>query len=195
MKVMNMILLLVLLIAPPTLAQRTIPMNIEALVSNAAMIFAGRVVDVKTGTRDPHTNLFVTYITFEVIENLHGVSGNRLTIKQYGGEAEGMAFYPVGIPRYNVGEEVVMLLSAPSSIGMQSPVGMEQGKFSVRRDEKTKKKIVSTTYGTQNLFKKLRSPEKVKRKAWLKAADPGALEYDDFVSTLRSLIPVVKKGK
>lgn len=188
-----MIVLLLLVVTAPLLAQRTIPMNIEALVSDAGMIFAGRVVDVKTGTRDPQTNLFVTYVTFEVSEPLYGVSGNRVTIKQYGGEAEGLAFYPAGMPRYSVGEEVVMLLYGPSDIGMQSPVGMEQGKFAIKKDEKTRKRVVSTAVGTQSLFKKLRNPERITQKAWLRTSNPGPLEYDDFVSTIRALIPVVKK--
>ncbi len=188
-----MFVLLLLLIATPALAQRTIPMNLEQLVADAGMIFSGRVVEVRTGVRDPKTNLIVTYVTFDVQENLYGASGRRVTIKQYGGEADGIAFYPAGLPRYKEGEEVLLLLYGPSDIGMQSPVGMEQGKFSVGRDEKSGKRTVSSATGTQNLFKGMKNQKKITQKSWLRTKDPGVLDYDEFTATLRALIPVVKK--
>jgi hypothetical protein len=177
----------------PVLAQRTIPMNLERLITDAGMIFSGRVVDVQTGTRDPQTNLIVTYVTFEVQENFYGTPSQRVTVKQYGGEADGLAFYPAGMPRYRVGEEVLMMMYGSSDIGMQSPVGMEQGKFTMKVDERSRTRMLQRAYGSQSLFKGLKHTDKVSRQSWLRDGETGPLNYDEFSSTIRALIPVLKK--
>jgi hypothetical protein len=186
-------LTLLVLIAPDTAcAQRTIPLNIEGLVRESAQIFAARVVDVSTGVRDEETGLMVTRITFAVQESFYGTPGSVVTMKQYGGEADGFSFYPAGLPRYRVGEEVIVMLHGPSDIGFQSPVGMEQGKFNISVDAKSGRRLVSNSLQNENLLTNLRHPEKVKKKALLKKS-PGPIEYADFASMLRSYILEFKR--
>lgn len=173
-------------------AQRAMPMNLEKLIADAGMIFSGRVAEVRSGVRDPQTGLVVTYVTFDVFESFYGAKGERITIKQFGGEVDGISYSPAGMPRYTVGEEVLLMLYAPSELGMQSPVGMEQGKFLIRKTTQGKK-TVSSALGTRNLFKGVRNKDRVTQKSWLRVQDPGPLDYDEFTATIRALIPVVKK--
>jgi hypothetical protein len=179
----------------PLFAQRAVPMNLEKLIADAGMIFSGRVVEVRTGVRDPQTNLAVTYVTFEVSESFYGVQGSTITIKQFGGEAEGILSTPAGMPRYTVGEEVLMMFYGPSKLGMQSPVGMEQGKFLIKRDRTSGKKTLSNTLGGRSLFKGLKNKEKVAERSWLREQNPEPLDYDAFARTIRALIPAVKGNK
>src|SRR5512139_2615236 len=101
-------------------------MNLESLIRESGMIFTGKVIDAETGTKD-RMNLYMTRYTFEVLEPIYGVEGDTLRIKQYGGEAGGKKVYPAGVPRFEKGEEVLVMFYPPSRIGMTSTVGKDQG--------------------------------------------------------------------
>jgi hypothetical protein len=86
--------------------------------------------------RDPQTNLVVTYTTFAVEDVLKGTVPATHTIKQIGGNlaAEGTTLRVEGIPTFVVGQNYVVFLAGVSSAGFSSPIGLGQGRFSVRLD-------------------------------------------------------------
>jgi hypothetical protein len=87
-----------------------------------------------------------TEYTFEVIEGVKGcrdASGKPLekAIVRHAGtrsgyvRPDGLEVPPLkmGVPEYEVGEEVVLFLTPESKLGLCAPVGLSQGKFSVIR--------------------------------------------------------------
>ena len=185
--------LLFLMMVPLTaFGQRTIPMNLERLVRDAGVIVRGTVLGIDS-QRDPATKLFVTDVTIDVRENFYGVEGSRFTFKQYGGTQGKLVYRPVGAPRYYEGEELILMLYPKSEIGMQSPVGMEQGKFTVRTGGKTGRKTVSNALENRNLFRGLQNPAALSKSSWAGSSNPGPLDVEEFSQTIRSLVRLLKK--
>jgi hypothetical protein len=116
----------------PARATSVIPLPLDGIVSAAAVAFEGTCISNST-QRDPATRLVVTYTTFAVHDVLRGTLGTQYTIKQVGGEipTERIGFRAEGIPSFQVGQDYVVFLPAPSSIGFSSPVGLSQGRFVV----------------------------------------------------------------
>jgi hypothetical protein len=145
-------LLCVFLCSAYSFSQRTIPLNLERMVQDAGQIFEATVVESRTGSRDPQTNLLVTYITFNISHDFYGTGASQRTIKQYGGEANGVAFYPKDLPRFSPGEKVILFLYGQSALGMQSPVGLSQGKFEIKSDRTGKHRSIASSVPPSQLF-------------------------------------------
>lgn len=167
-------------------------MNLESLVRQSGMIFAGRVIEVETGIKD-QMNLYMTRYTFEVLDPIYGVEDDTISIKQYGGEADGRKFYPAGVPRFELGEEVLVMLYPPSRIGMTSTVGKDQGKFWIQSSDTVGGKMVVNKMMNEGLFKKMKHPGLAADPDWI-AGEPGPLPYQGFVETLRNLADELKKN-
>jgi hypothetical protein len=60
----------------------------------------------------------------------------KYSIKQIGGKmpAGELSYRVDGVPTFEVGETYVVLLAGVSAAGFSSPVGLAQGKFTVRKD-------------------------------------------------------------
>lgn len=117
----------------PARAASVIPLYLEELVEHSAVVFEGRCVANRV-ERDALTNLVVTYTTFEVKDTLKGSVESTHVIKQVGGTLpEANLNYNVeGIPSFTPGEDYVVFLAGVSSVGFSSPIGLAQGRFSVR---------------------------------------------------------------
>lgn len=174
-------------------AQKSSP-NLESLIQQSGMIFAGKVIDIQTGTKERRMNLYMTTYTFEVREPIYGVEGDTLRIRQYGGEAGGKKFYPPGVPRFEREEEVLVMFYPTSKIGMTSSVGKDQGKFWVQRDSVTGVQTVYNKLKNKGLFKRLKRSGLVTDSEWLRT-EPEAIPYDGFLETVRRLAGELKKDK
>jgi hypothetical protein len=109
-------------------------MSLGEVTHEAARIVHATVTAVHSG-RD-ESGLPATWITLSVIRVLKGPPVAQLTIKQYGVAEplpDGTITRVAGLPRYRVGEEVVLFLHADSRRGFTSPVGFSQGAYRVRR--------------------------------------------------------------
>ncbi|MGB2868914.1 MAG: hypothetical protein WBD36_10710 [Bacteroidota bacterium] len=190
--VISVQLWLLVMVPLTALGQRTIPMNLERLVQDAGVIVRGTVVGTES-QRDPATKLLVTYVTIDVRENFYGAEGSRFTFKQYGGSEGRLVYRPAGAPRYDEGEELILMLYPKSEIGMQSPVGMEQGKFMVKAGRRSGGKTVSNSLENRNLFKGLQNPSALSKRSWANASNPGSLDVVEFAQTIRSLVRLLKK--
>jgi hypothetical protein len=116
-------------------ATTVLPLSLDDIVGTAAVAFEGTCIENRVD-RDAATQLPVTYTTFAVHDVIKGAPGSTYTIKQVGGELPGkdVAFRIHGVPSFTVGEDYVVFLPQVSSAGFSSPVGLAQGRFSVRRD-------------------------------------------------------------
>ncbi len=112
--------------------------SLEEMVKAADRIFVGKCVSVES--RSDEYGLPATYVTFLVIEQIKGDLGERVTIKQIGGRTSEVFKIP-GLPTYRVGEEVLLFLHPNSQHGFTSPVGLNQGKWSVLESSAGKKML------------------------------------------------------
>ena len=74
----------------------------------------------------------ITVSTFVVLDRAKGSAGSTLTVRQAGGELNGLAV-DYHVPKFRIGEEYVLFMPAPSRLGLASPVGLAQGAFGVRQ--------------------------------------------------------------
>lgn len=120
-------------VASPAAATTMIKrMPLEEVTGEAVRIVHGTVTAVDVG-RDV-AGAPATWVTLEVARTVKGAVGSSLTIKQLGVAAplpDGTVTRIPGMPRYVVGEEVVLFLRADSGSGFTSPVGFEQGVYRV----------------------------------------------------------------
>lgn len=117
----------------PAHATSVLPLYLDEIVDQAAIAFQGTVTEVHS-ERDTDGRV-VTYTTFAVHDQLKGNTGATHTIKQIGGDLpDGTGLRVHGVPKFTVGQTVVVFLYGKSSKGFSSPVGLDQGRFTVGTD-------------------------------------------------------------
>ena len=119
-----------LAVATPAASRDAISLGFDQLVEGAARIVHGTVRSVDPG-RDAD-GIPATWVTLDVDETLKGPVEARLTYKQVGVPEplpDGTLLRLPGLPRYRVGDEVVVFLHGTSRRGFTSPVGLGQGLF------------------------------------------------------------------
>lgn len=118
----------------PAWATIVLPLALDDIVGTAAVAFEGTCTANRT-ERDAATHLIVTYTTFTVHDVIKGDVGATYTIKQVGGRLPdaSAALVAHGVPEFTTpGEDYVVFLAGVSRSGFSSPVGLAQGKFTVR---------------------------------------------------------------
>ncbi|HEX4942715.1 MAG TPA: hypothetical protein VFV55_00075, partial [Usitatibacteraceae bacterium] len=117
-------------------AATVLPVSLDHLADNSAVIFEGTCVGNRT-ERDEGTGLVVTYTTFSVRDVIKGDAASVHEIKQVGGQmpGDGLKFRVDGVPTFAVGESYVVFLAGVSKAGFSSPIGLAQGRFVVSHEE------------------------------------------------------------
>jgi hypothetical protein len=182
---------LVAVLAQSSFGQRTVRMNIERIISDAAIIVHGTVTKVESRT-DTQTNLLSTFVTIDVTENLFGAEQRQITLKMLGGATNKRTLRLVDMPKYSVGQEIVGMFFAPSKSGFTSPVGMGQGTFTVQTDKATGAKVIRTAADHRQLFTGLKHPAALAKAEW-SAHNESTIDAAAFTQTVRSLITALKK--
>ena len=107
--------------------------NLRDLVEQADRIFVGRCLSVESKVTN---NIPLTTYTFEVVEQITGVSTNTVTVRQFGltkpisiGGGLARAMIIQGMPQYKEGHQYLLFLVKESPIGLSSPAGLFQGAF------------------------------------------------------------------
>jgi hypothetical protein len=141
------------LAAAPAVAQRgaiTLPRNLDELTDRAQDIVRGTVVEARVEKHPELANLDTVVVTLRVRETLKGGAQGSYTFRQYIWDVRDR-YDAAG---YRKGQEVLMLMNAPSRYGLTSPVGMQQGRFSIRRDRSGRALAMNGT-GNARLFERL----------------------------------------
>ncbi|HEY3355413.1 MAG TPA: matrixin family metalloprotease [Polyangia bacterium] len=102
---------------------------VDTTAARAEAVLHGRVVAVQSLRVG---RLIVTDTTLAVGRCWRGRCGGTVTVRQLGGEVDGVGLHVEGRARTQVGEELVVFLRR-SRAGAWAPVGMLQGVFRVRR--------------------------------------------------------------
>jgi hypothetical protein len=150
-----LVLLLAVAGASPLPASQVRRLSLEELTHRSGRVFSGRCVDVRV-LIDPVLGQPVTRVTLEVERGVKGNAQKKVTFKMLGNQ-RGAAEKGVGIegvPRFSVGEEVVLFLYGESHSGLTSPVGFGQGKFSIVRD-KHGERVAVNGFHNRHLFEGL----------------------------------------
>ena len=135
--------------AVPAFAQHgaiTIPRNLEQMTDRAADIVHGTVVAARVEKHPELTNLDTVVVTIRVRDTLKGAARETFTFRQYIWDVRDR-FDAAG---YRKGQELLLLMNAPSRYGLTSPVGIEQGRFRIVRDGGRAAALNGT--GNQRLF-------------------------------------------
>ena len=123
-----------LALAAPARATMVLRLPLDRVAGDAARIVHATVVDVRSGRDDQ--GLPATWITLDVARTVKGAAAGQVVFKQFGVSrplADGTVARVSGLPRYVVGEEVVLFLRGDSGRGFTSPVGFGQGVYRVDR--------------------------------------------------------------
>ena len=182
--------------SPDAYATKVKSVNLEQMVQGADRIFVGTCVAVEDDTA-PGTEIPVTTYTFSVSERIKGVTGDILTVRQFGVRQprvqgdQALVFRIPGMPVYQVGQEVVLFLIADSSLGLTSPVGLSQGAFTI--EERDGRKVLQNGNQNLGLFKDL-SPE-ASAKKWqlsekevnLFSVKKGPIDPITFIGVVRKM--------
>lgn len=149
-RVTLLILLFTFLISPTFANTRSI--NLAEMISHAGRIVHGRVVEVREGKHPQHEGIAVTFIKIQVTEMIKGSTTREVSFMQYGNST---TQYIADMPKYNIGEEIVLFLYPESKLGLTSPVGQGQGKFLVRDDVRSGQRILLNDRSNHALFARL----------------------------------------
>ncbi len=144
------LLLLVFLLLLPLIAQSqrgaiTRPSTLEELTHNSQTIVHGYVVGSRLEQHPQYPDLTTVVVELKVMDVMKGGSGQRMTFRQFVWDLRDKE----NAAGYKKGQELVLLMHAPSRLGLSSPEGMEQGRFRVEHLDKGKTRALN---GTGNMF-------------------------------------------
>jgi hypothetical protein len=131
---MQLLAALACMLAASSLHAQVRSLDLREMVGSAGMIFVGVVTDVHGGY-DENGDI-VTYTTFSVEQSVQGVAGSTVTVKQLGGQAGGLSTYLQHMRYFKRGERVLAMFYPVSHLGFTSPVGLEQGVWTVGPDNR-----------------------------------------------------------
>jgi hypothetical protein len=144
------ILLLLLCGLPSSTAEasKVRPINLEEMTERAGRVFSGRVTHI-TFVDDTEVGRRLLVATFDVRRGVKGTAASSVTIRMLADDDR-----TLGLPRFAVGEQVVLFLYEESALGLTSPVGLGQGKFSVVQDKLGRSVALNVT-GNRHLLRGL----------------------------------------
>jgi hypothetical protein len=135
------------LAAAPAFAQRgamAVPRNLDQLTDRASEIVRGTVVSAHVEKHPELSNLDTVVVTLRVHETLKGHASGTYTFRQYIWDLRDR-YDAAG---YRKGQDLLLLMIAPSEYGLSSPAGLNQGRFRIERDRAGREVAVN---GADNL--------------------------------------------
>jgi len=114
-------------------------MSMERMAGAAQMIVRARCV--ANATQWDAGEIW-TFTTFEVSESWKGAASQRVTVRLLGGTVGGLTSHVSGVPRFRVGEEVILFLE-PTRRADFTVVSWQQGTFRIGRDQRSGVEIVT----------------------------------------------------
>ena len=121
------VLLVIPLSAYPQRGAITLPRNLADLTSNASQIVQGRVVSATIEPDPQYHNLKTLVLTLTLDDVLKGAAPKTFTFREFLWDIRDIS----DRAGYHVGDEVLLFLNRPTTLGLVSPVGLQQGRFRV----------------------------------------------------------------
>jgi hypothetical protein len=186
----GMAAIMLLLHSNPLFAQlMTLPVDLSYLSQRADIIIQGKVLSVRNENLPGSSNFPTVSVTLEVENMLRGPSATTFTFRE-----AVFGFKPrTGKRNYQIGQRLILFLPSASSLGLSSPIGIEQGRFHIARNAAGAEMIVNEA-GNAGLFKnvaqkvagagKKLTPDQMR----VAATERGPVRLDGFTSLTKSLI-------
>jgi hypothetical protein len=166
--------------------------NLAQLTQNSATIVRGRIVEAYVERHPTLRNLPTVVVKLRVDETLKGTAETTFTFREFLWQGPlGAGEVPV---QYRPGQELLLLMNAPSSYGLSSPVGLEQGTFRIVRDAKGNayarngRNNANLFVGATQALGARASRLKASAVSMMAANQPGQLPLDDLSSVIRQLV-------
>lgn len=140
----SILMILALAVCLPLAATTVLQMNLEQMVDRADKIFRGTVMDIREGTiQVGGGELPVVTYRLRVDESFKGtfteVKGIRVAEVKMLGKLKPQSTSPVRsgsiipeLPRLQVGQDYLLLTTAPSAVGLSTTIGLGQGRFELQ---------------------------------------------------------------
>lgn len=106
--------------------------NLLEMAESAGAAFVGTVAETHGGL-DADGEI-VTWTTFLVEQPISFIPVPLITVKQLGGSANGLSHYLSHMRYFRRGERVLVMFYPTSSLGFTSPIGLDQGVWSISPD-------------------------------------------------------------
>ena len=166
--------------------------SIVDLIDQAEAIVVAEVVSIEDGFDS--MNLPYSDITLNVVEDVTGGRTGLRIVRQFGLQAPkelpngttALSVTPAGFPRFVTDEKVILFLYRQSPMnGMQTTVGLTQGKFTVDA-----RGMVTNEIDNSNLFREVgartdRLPEAAQKLVQKRA---GGIDQETFLSFVRDAV-------
>lgn len=127
-------------------ATTVIPPTFDELVDQAEVIFQGNVTRVRSEwVGEGAQRHIVSYISFNVEDNVKGNAGKTYTIRMFGGTVDGETMAASDAPKFKVGDKDILFVQNNGSQFVPL-VGIMHGRFHVKR-EQSGQEVVTTNDG------------------------------------------------
>ena len=176
--------------APDTSATTMLPQNVVDLIDHSERILVGEVVSLHDGF--DRNGLPYTEVSIRVDESIRGANGGTYTFRQFGlleprREADGttnLMVSPQGWPTFRAAEQVMVFLYRPApESGLQTTVGLLQGKFSIENG------TITNAIGNVNVFHDVEFAGSVLSSEEQRLVrSPRAMPAESFVSMVRRAV-------
>ncbi len=105
----------------------TLPRNLADLSANAGQIIQGRVVSATVEPDPRYNHLQTLVLTLAVDDVLKGQAPTTFTFREFLWDVRDIS----DRAGYHLGDEVLLFLNRPTTLGLVTPVGLQQGRFRV----------------------------------------------------------------
>lgn len=171
--------------ASPARATTVLRVPLEEMARACDLVVQARVQAVRTTTAPEDERRISTTVRLEILRVLKGhPTGPTLTLNLPGGRTNRWTLLIPGMPRFQEGEEVVLLLERTSA-GLR-PAGLSLGTFRIRRDPET---------GRARAVRDLRGLAVIDRtQQGLQYPDAGPVSHADDEMDLEVLVDRVRRA-
>jgi hypothetical protein len=125
----------------------TTPRAIDELAQEADVIVQGHITSARVEPHPQFKNLMTVVVSMSVQETLKGAPRKSFEFRQYIWDLRDQ----LDSARYAKGQDLLLMLGPISRYGLTSPVGLEQGRFRISRDN-TGREVAINGSGNLRLF-------------------------------------------
>jgi len=167
----------------------TLPRNLEQLVSESDSIVQGRVTSVSLEPHPQLSKLLMVVVTVQVEETLKGQNASTYTFHQAVIDKRDQQ-QKMG---YHAGQHLLLAMIRPSAYGLNSPAGVQQGRFEISSGPDGKARAINgfanagLFRGMDSQLKAVRSQLSPKTVEMFDQQKSGPLALEDLKTLIRTL--------
>ena len=126
---------------PAVHATTVVRFAFDSLCSRAETIAFVRCTHTAS-VRDTASGRIATRTRLKVLRTIKGNPGDEIVLALPGGQVDGDRMVVPGIPQFSIGQETVIFLTAAEEGGYPWPLGLDQGCYRARTDDKGQRSVM-----------------------------------------------------